>query len=204
MRSRMRNPGFKSYVPEFDLNKPLTNFGVGEVLNVGEGATAKKGDLVYGYFEFAEYVKFDAETVKSLRIFDNKEKLPLSTWVGAAGMPGQTARHGLLSIGKPKKGETIFVSSASFVKFPSSCSSFPPVLPSCFPPFPLLLLSSPRFLLSLTSFPPYHLPLPHCSPAEPPFSFFFLFAVELSGRWSSGLLIELGARSLLALEPTRK
>ncbi|GAA5844973.1 hypothetical protein JCM5353_005300, partial [Sporobolomyces roseus] len=113
MRSRMRNPGFKSYVPEFDLNKPLTNFGVGEVLSVGEGATAKKGDLVYGYFEFAEYVKFDAETVKSLRIFDNKEKLPLSTWVGAAGMPGQTARHGLLSIGKPKKGETIFVSSAS-------------------------------------------------------------------------------------------
>ncbi|GAA5877118.1 hypothetical protein JCM16303_006173 [Sporobolomyces ruberrimus] len=112
-RSRLRNPGTKSYVPEFELNKPLTNFGVGEVIKAGEGATAKKGDLVYGNFDFAEYVVFPKEAASQLRIFDNKEKLPLSTWVGAAGMPGQTAYVGLRDIGKPKKGETIFVSSAS-------------------------------------------------------------------------------------------
>jgi len=28
MRSRLRAPGFKSYVPEFDQGKPLQNFGV--------------------------------------------------------------------------------------------------------------------------------------------------------------------------------
>lgn len=79
----------------------------------GEGATVQPGTLVYGTFDFSEYVVFDAEAVKALRPFDNKEQLPLSTWVGAAGMPGQTAAVGLSQIGKPQKGETIFVSSAS-------------------------------------------------------------------------------------------
>ncbi|GAA5986708.1 hypothetical protein JCM5350_001462 [Sporobolomyces pararoseus] len=113
MRSRLRAPGFKSYVPEFDQGKPLQNFGVGEVIKAGEGASIKEGSLVYGTFDFSEYVVFDKDAAAQLRPFDNKEGLPLSTWVGAAGMPGQTAYVGLRDIGKPQKGETIFVSSAS-------------------------------------------------------------------------------------------
>ncbi|GAA6012608.1 hypothetical protein JCM11491_005452 [Sporobolomyces phaffii] len=113
LRSRLRAPGFKSYVPEFDQGKPIQNFGVGEVIKAGEGAVLKVGSLVYGSFDFSEYVVFGKEAVSQLRPFDNKEGLPLSTWVGAAGMPGQTAYVGLRDIGKPKKGETIFVSSAS-------------------------------------------------------------------------------------------
>jgi NADPH-dependent curcumin reductase CurA len=38
---------------------------------------------------------------------------PIQTYLGTAGMPGMTAYVGLLDIGKPKKGETVFVSAAS-------------------------------------------------------------------------------------------
>ena len=38
---------------------------------------------------------------------------PLSAWVGTAGMPGRTAYFGLLDIGKPQPGETVFVSGAA-------------------------------------------------------------------------------------------
>lgn len=41
-------------------------------------------------------------------MIENKEQLPWTTLVGAAGMPGATAWIGLYDIGKPKKGETIF------------------------------------------------------------------------------------------------
>ncbi|GAA6060226.1 hypothetical protein JCM10212_002305 [Sporobolomyces blumeae] len=113
MRSRLRAPGTKSYVPEFELNKPLQNFGVGEVIQVGEGASLKVGDHVYGTFEFSEYVVFDKDAASQLKVLENKEGLPWSTYVGAAGMPAQTAYVGLKDIAKPQKGETIFVSSAS-------------------------------------------------------------------------------------------
>lgn len=43
-------------------------------------------------------------------------------WVGAAGMPGQTAWYGLENIAKPQKGETIFISAASGSSFPLSAS----------------------------------------------------------------------------------
>lgn len=48
----------------------------------------------------------------NLRVLENKEQLPWTTWVGSAGMPGQTAWYGLKFIGKPQKGETVFVSGA--------------------------------------------------------------------------------------------
>jgi NADPH-dependent curcumin reductase CurA len=38
---------------------------------------------------------------------------PLSTYLGALGMPGMTAYFGLLDIGKPKPGETVVVSGAA-------------------------------------------------------------------------------------------
>jgi NADPH-dependent curcumin reductase CurA len=36
----------------------------------------------------------------------------VTTWVGAAGMPGKTAFYGWKAIAKAKKGESVFVSSA--------------------------------------------------------------------------------------------
>jgi NADPH-dependent curcumin reductase CurA len=39
--------------------------------------------------------------------------VPLSTYLGAVGMPGVTAWYGLLDIGQPKAGETVVVSAAA-------------------------------------------------------------------------------------------
>lgn len=47
------------------------------------------------------------------KLIDTTVDIPLSTYLGIAGMPGQTAFYGLRQFGKMKKGETIFVSSAS-------------------------------------------------------------------------------------------
>src|SRR3546814_20715221 len=38
---------------------------------------------------------------------------PPAAWIGVLGMPGMTAYVGLLDIGQPKAGETVFVSAAS-------------------------------------------------------------------------------------------
>ena len=38
---------------------------------------------------------------------------PLSAYLGVLGMPGMTAYGGLLDIGKPKAGDTVFVSAAA-------------------------------------------------------------------------------------------
>jgi len=40
-------------------------------------------------------------------------RVPLSAYLGVAGMPGETAYIGLLDIGQPKSGETVVVSAAS-------------------------------------------------------------------------------------------
>ncbi|GAA5918260.1 hypothetical protein JCM21900_006617 [Sporobolomyces salmonicolor] len=112
MRGRMRPAHVKSYAPPFLLGQPIENFGVGEVLN-SEHPKWKKGDHVYGYFKFKQYVVFDKDEADKLTDLPNTEKLPWTTWVGAAGMPGQTAWYGLREIGKPQKGETIFVSGGA-------------------------------------------------------------------------------------------
>src|SRR3546814_16878198 len=38
---------------------------------------------------------------------------PPAAWIGVLGMPGMTAYVGLLDIGQPKAGETVFVSASS-------------------------------------------------------------------------------------------
>ena len=42
-----------------------------------------------------------------------QKKAPAQAYLGTLGMPGLTAYYGLLEIGKPVAGETVFVSAAS-------------------------------------------------------------------------------------------
>jgi len=86
--------------------------GVGVVLR-SDDPSIKPGQIFKGLFDLAEYAVVPPALVKIGRVIENKEQLPWTTLVGAAGMPGATAWIGLYDIGKPKKGETIFVSAAS-------------------------------------------------------------------------------------------
>ena len=108
----MRDPSTKSYVPGFSLNAPLQNRSIARVLKSGTPKFAP-GDLVLGMLNIEEYSAVSAEGVKGLAKLDIPYGLKTSLFLGALGMPGLTAYSSFYAIGKPKKGETIFISAAS-------------------------------------------------------------------------------------------
>ena len=115
MRGRMRSAEKKSYSAPFELNQPLTNFFVGKVVK-SDNKKFQVGQYVYGMGVYEEYTVFPKAKADYLKILSDEELrlgLPSTVWVGAAGMPGQTAYHGFYDIGEPKKGETIFITGAS-------------------------------------------------------------------------------------------
>lgn len=115
MRGRMRAPEYKSYIPPFELNEPLTNFGVSKVVK-SDNTKYKVGQLVYGLVGYEEYTIHPKGEGIALRVLTEAELklgLPLTTWVGAAGMSGQAAFYCFYHIGEPKKGDTIFITGAS-------------------------------------------------------------------------------------------
>ena len=70
------------------------------------------GDQVVGMGGWQLYSVADAEKPGELRRVDTTH-IPLSHYLGAVGMPGVTAWHGLVRIIAPKAGETVVVSAAS-------------------------------------------------------------------------------------------
>ncbi|KAF9001015.1 alcohol dehydrogenase [Cyathus striatus] len=115
MRGRMRD-NIGGGIPPFAIGEPIQNFGIGLVLR-SENNGYKKGDYVYGFLPFFNYTiiqpPMDPTSFEYLRIIDNKYNLPLSVFIGAAGMPGQTAFMAWKEFAKAKKGETVFVSSGA-------------------------------------------------------------------------------------------
>ena len=62
------------------------------------------GDCVMSMLGWREYAVSDGSGL--LKIDPNL--FPIQTYLGTAGMPGMTAYVGLLDIGKPKEGQTVF------------------------------------------------------------------------------------------------
>lgn len=114
MRGRMRDPKVKSYSAAFELDKPLNSTNIAKVLK-SDSPDFKEGDLVSAFVDIAEYAYASKELIAGRRVFKihNPHNFDLALFVGQLGMPGLTAYSSLYEIGKPKKGETIFVSSAA-------------------------------------------------------------------------------------------
>jgi len=106
MRSRMYDR--KSYLPPFQLNQPLEGSCVGRVVE-SKNEQFKVGDFVLGWLGWREY--YISQGSGLTKIYPNIA--PIQAYLGTLGMPGLTAYVGLLDIGKPKEGETVFVSAAS-------------------------------------------------------------------------------------------
>ncbi|RPB22212.1 NAD(P)-binding protein [Terfezia boudieri ATCC MYA-4762] len=111
-RSRMRPANIKSYSPAFQLNSVVTNKGISEVVK-SNNPDFKIGELVVGHVGTENYSVVPKERLAGFVKVDNKHNLPLSYFVGALGMPGLTAYSSFYEIGRPKEGETIFISAAS-------------------------------------------------------------------------------------------
>jgi NADPH-dependent curcumin reductase CurA len=113
MRGRMRPVEVKSYAPAFQLNKPIESASICKVLR-SNSANYKEGELVIGQVAIQEVVALDGPNLARIQKLENPLGIEdIRVFLGALGMPGLTAYSSLYEIGKPKKGETIFVSAAS-------------------------------------------------------------------------------------------
>ncbi|MFE3017781.1 NADP-dependent oxidoreductase [Streptomyces sp. NPDC059256] len=106
MRGRMND--VKSYVPPFELDRPMEGGAVGEVIaSAAEGFAV--GDHVLhglGWREYAEVPAAQATKVSA-------DLAPLSAYLGVLGMTGLTAYAGLFKVASFVEGDTVFVSGAA-------------------------------------------------------------------------------------------
>jgi NADPH-dependent curcumin reductase CurA len=114
MRGRMRPAETASYAAAYALNEPCVAYALIQVIK-SDDSRFRKGDIVYGQFPVAEYsvVTKDLLARNVVRKVHQIENAPLSNWLSILGSTGLTAYASLYHIGAPKKGETIFVSSAA-------------------------------------------------------------------------------------------
>jgi NADPH-dependent curcumin reductase CurA len=106
MRGRMNDA--KSYVPPFEIGKPITGGVVAKVLK-SDSVNFKENDIITGNLPWQQHC---IATENGLIKIDTSIA-PASYYLGILGMPGLTAYFGLMHVGKPKVGETVVVSGAA-------------------------------------------------------------------------------------------
>jgi NADPH-dependent curcumin reductase CurA len=105
MRGRM-NEG-KSYIPPFEIGKPLDGGAVGEVVE-SRADGFKPGDIVMSRFGWREYFVTTPQELQPIK----RRIEPLSVYLGTLGMPGMTAWVGL-NLVDVKAGDVVFISGAA-------------------------------------------------------------------------------------------
>lgn len=109
MRGRMGGTANYPGAKTFALNAVIPSRVVGQVA-LSRNPKFKKSDFVWGFLGWELYSV--ATGGGDLRVVDPSLG-PISHAITVIGMPGLTARVGILDIGKPKPGETVFISAAS-------------------------------------------------------------------------------------------
>jgi hypothetical protein len=106
MRGRMNDA--KSYVPPFEVDKPIDGGVVATVVE-SKSSRLKAGDTVVGNLPWATECVEKADRLRKVDI----RSMPAGYYLGVLGMPGLTAYVGLVEIAKPLAGETVVVSGAA-------------------------------------------------------------------------------------------
>jgi NADPH:quinone reductase len=106
LRGRMNEA--KSYIPPFEVGKPLMSGVVAKVIE-SKSTNFSSGDFVTGLLPWREKMIVPEKHVQKI----DASIAPPSYYLGILGMPGLTAYFGLMHIGKPKAGETLVVSGAA-------------------------------------------------------------------------------------------
>ena len=114
MRGRM-NEG-KSYVPQFEIGRPLEGGAIGRVI-ASQDQKLPVGTHVMSMYGWREAFVAPAS---SLRVVDTT-LAPASAYLGILGVTGLTAWVGLFSIAKLKDGETVFVSAGAGAVGSAAC-----------------------------------------------------------------------------------
>jgi NADPH-dependent curcumin reductase CurA len=106
MRGRMND--VKSYVPPFQVDRPLEGGAVGEVVASASPDVAVGRTVLHGA-GWREHAVLDAGSVTVV----DPALAPGSAWLGALGMPGLTAYAGLMAAARFRPGDVVFVSGAA-------------------------------------------------------------------------------------------
>jgi len=106
MRGRMNDT--KSYVPPFELGKPMQGSAIGRVVQSNDSGLAE-GTLVSSFYGWREAFVAPAKTLQAI----DPQGAPVAAFLGTLGMTGLTAWGGLFKIAELKDGETVFVSAAA-------------------------------------------------------------------------------------------
>lgn len=116
----MRN-STKSYTAGYVLNEPIDNNAISTVVK-SSNPRFQEGDIIIGTAKYSEYqyitkARADVEPLPGggggFSKLNNPLGLRPEIFLGALGMSGLTAYSSFYEIGKPKKGEVIFISAAS-------------------------------------------------------------------------------------------
>ena len=106
MRARMN--AVESYAPSYRVGEVMWGGAVGQVV-ASRNKRLSEGSWVAHNLGWRELALSDGSGVLP---FD-PALAPVSTALGVLGLTGFTAYHGLLEIGRPQEGETVFVSGAA-------------------------------------------------------------------------------------------
>ena len=106
MRGRMND--VRSYVPPFQLDRPMDGGAVGTVV-ASASPDVPVGAVVLHGLGWRQYALLDA---RSARVVD-AERVPASAYLGVLGMTGLTAYAGLKEVAPVRAGDVVFVSGAA-------------------------------------------------------------------------------------------
>ncbi len=96
-----------SYIPPVELGDIMRSSGVGEVVE-SRNPAFPAGDRVWGMLGWTEYAVSDGTGLQKL-----PDGVPADAVLCVLTLPGLTAYHGLMTVGKPQAGETLVVSGAA-------------------------------------------------------------------------------------------
>jgi NADPH-dependent curcumin reductase CurA len=105
---RMRMNDVRSYMPPYSVGKALSGAALGVVLSSRSDAL-QPGDVVSSQLGWREHFVAKAQWLEKFQ----PGPVPLTAHLGVLGLTGFTAWYGLKEIGRPKPGDTVFVSAAA-------------------------------------------------------------------------------------------
>jgi NADPH-dependent curcumin reductase CurA len=105
---RGRVSAARSYAAPIEVGEPMIGGAVGEVI-ASRHANFPVGARVVGYLGWQEHALMPAKFLQKI----DDARVPLTAWLGAAGMPGVTAWVGLHDVAQARPGETVCVSAAT-------------------------------------------------------------------------------------------
>lgn len=101
-----------SYLPPVPLGDVMRGAAIGEVV-ASNSSKFRVGTRVIGLLGWQDYALIGDKDEMPVNVLPSWLPVPLTATLGVLGVTGMTAYFGLLDIGKPKRGETVFISAAA-------------------------------------------------------------------------------------------